>query len=268
MKLSRPTLILATLLVLTISLTAAEARASNHSGPYSVEIIMNGVSQPVYSQGSQAFVAGSYGSAYQIRVTNRSGRRIEAVVAVDGRDVVTGQPVRPRQHRGYIIAPYGSTSIDGFRSSTASVAAFRFATIPQSYAWRTGTSWGIGTIRVWVFEERRRMVRRHPPMLPNGAPSASARRGGRDMAAESAPQAMGTQYGEQRWSPVSYTTFVRSSSRPQRTLGIRYNSYEMLAAAGIIAPAPYVPVNVPCGGGYCYPNTQFAPPPPPYGYIR
>jgi hypothetical protein len=271
MSIRLSTITLAAASVFAITFAAFDAQASNQSGPYSVEIIMNGVAQPVYNHGSQSFIAGSYGSAYQIRVNNQSGRRIEAVIAVDGRDVVTGQPVQPRSHRGYIIAPHSSTSVDGFRSSTASVATFRFATIPESYAWRTGTSWGIGTIRVWIFEERPQIMR-HGPMLPQGAPSARSRAHGGSSAAEAAPQAMGTEYGEQRWSPVSYTTFVRSSSRASTTLGVRYNSYEMLAAAGIISPTPYSPVYSPvyspCAGPYCYPTGQFAPPPPPYGYIR
>ena len=64
-------------------------------------------------------------------------QRVEAVVAVDGRDVVTGQPIDPRRHRGHLVTPFGTTSIAGFRSSSASVAQFRFSTIPRSYAWRT-----------------------------------------------------------------------------------------------------------------------------------
>lgn len=252
---------------------AAQAEASNHQGPYSVELLMNGVSQPVYNHNGQAFVAGAYGHAYQIRVRNHSGRRIEAVVAVDGRDVITGQPVNPRHHRGYLVPAMSSTTIEGFRSSTQTVATFRFSTIPQSYAWRTGTSWGIGTIRVFIFEERPRPVIVAPPG-PFGARSPRSSAQGD---AEAAPQAMGTSYGEQRWSPVHTTQFLRRTSSPNRYLGLRYNSYQMLAAAGIIAPPPPPVVHYPqpyCQG-YCpvvIPG-PFAPPPPPpiqpiriYGY--
>lgn len=248
-----------------LTLVAFEAQASNTQGAYSVEILTNGAQQPVYQHGGQSYVAGSYGAAYQIRVHNRSGRRIEAVVAVDGRDVVTGQPINPRRHRGYLVAPFSNSTIDGFRSSTSSVAAFRFSTIPESYAWRTGTSWGIGTIRVWVYEERAPVVV-HPPTLPYGAgrprASRSAPSGG-DMSAEAAPQAMGTSYGEQRWSPVSYSSFHRRSRGANAVLGLRYNSYQMLAAAGIIAPTP-VPSPVVCHPYYGCPTPRpgFAPPPP------
>lgn len=267
------TLIGAGVLALATLAPLGRAEASNSSGPYSVEIVVNGMAQPVYSSGGQAFVAGVFGSAYQIRVTNRSGGRIEAVVAIDGRDVVTGQPVDPRRHRGYIVAPWGSAAIDGFRSSTASVAAFRFTTIPRSYAWRTGTSWGIGTVRVWIFEES---APRPVPVLPWGAPGAAPRssRGGSldGMASEAAPSAprdMGTEYGEQVWSPVSYTGFARSSGHARAVLGIRYQSREALVAAGIIAPAYPVPVSYPQPYPYPYPYPYpqpFAPPPPYYPY--
>ena len=72
---------------------------------------------------------------------------------------------------------------------------------------------------------------------------------------------MGTAYGEQRWSPVAYTSFVRARRRANAVLGIRYNSYNALVTAGIISypTAPYVPT--PCVG-YCY-QPGFAPPPPP-----
>lgn len=253
-------------------LVARGAEASNTYGPYSVEILINGVPQPVYGSGGTSFVAGAYGASYQIRVHNGSGRRIEAVVAVDGRDVVTGQPVDPRRHRGYIVGPYGSASVDGFRSTAASVATFRFSTIPRSYAWRTGTAWGIGTVRVWVFEEAVPVPVMPYPTLPYGVDGMGRRGAGGAPSAEAAPGAvrdMGTEYGEQRWSPVSYTAFQRASGSASATLGIRYQSREALVAAGIIGPVwtpePVYPVTcVGCPPPYGY--YPYAPPPPGYPY--
>lgn len=244
---------------------ATWAQGSHQAGAYSVDIMMNGASQPTYVSGGRSFVAGAYGSAYQIRITNHSGQRIEAVVAVDGRNVVNGQPVASRRQRGYIIQANSSTSITGFRSTTESVATFRFSSIPESYAWQTGSSWDIGAVRVWIFEEEAPPpVVYYPPVMPYGGarPQASARsaQSGASADAEaSAPQSMGTAYGEQRYSPVSYTSFDRRTRRPNAVVGIRYNSYEMLVAAGIIQTAPVYPV---CYGYACGGN--FAPPPPGY----
>jgi hypothetical protein len=264
----RTTLLSTALVALSFFLFEGNAEASHSRGPYSVDILINGVPQPVFMSGGQAFVAGAYGAAYQIRVHNQSGRRIEAVVAVDGRDVITGQPVNPRRHRGYLVSPWGTASVDGFRSSSSSVAAFRFSTIPRSYAWRTGTAWGIGTIRVWVYDE----AVPQPPrvVVPYGLPHSGRRSrpssGGLEGgAAPSAPRDMGTEYGEQRWSPVTHTRFLRRSSGANAVLGIRYQSRQALMAAGILYPTPHRPVYyrepVYCVGCEWGPYPYAAPPP-------
>src|SRR5947209_18343407 len=93
-----------------VTFAASGANAQSHAqGPYAVDVLIDGTPQPVLTSGGQAFVAGAFGAAYQIRVHNQSGRRIEAVVAVDGRDVLTGQPVNPAIHRGHIVSPWGTT---------------------------------------------------------------------------------------------------------------------------------------------------------------
>lgn len=259
------------------STSVAAAQGPHGQGAYSVDIVMNGQAQPVYLSGGQAFVAGVYGQAYEIRVHNRSGQRVEAVVAVDGRDVVTGQPVDPRRHRGHLVRPYGTTSVAGFRSSEAAVAQFRFSTIPQSYAWRTGTAWGIGTIRVWVFEESMPepvvvLPHHHGPGVRGGDGRRSASPSMDDAAGASAPRDMGTEYGEQRWSPVMRTHFQRQSHHANAVLGIRYQSHDALAAAGILRPVPVWQEQVvlydesPHWYWYHQPRPYAAPPPPGYPY--
>ena len=254
---------------------AAKAEASHAQGPYSIDVLVEGVPQPSLVSGGQTFVVGVLGASYEVRVHNQSGRRIEALVAVDGRDVITGQPIDPRSHRGYLVSPWDTVSIDGFRSSSSSVATFRFSTIPRSYAWRTGTAWGIGTIRAWVFEEAAPPLVR-PRMLPYGGddgfgqpPTSGDSRAGSAPSA-SAPRDMGTEYGEQRWSPVGYTVFRRQSGHANAILGVRYQSRDALIAAGILHPTWYEPP-------YPYePSYPYAPfpvwysprpyPPPPPGY--
>jgi hypothetical protein len=50
--------------------------------------------------------------------------------------------------------PYGTLEIDGFRRSEASVAAFRFGRVKDSYAARMGASRNVGVIGVAFFGER------------------------------------------------------------------------------------------------------------------
>ena len=55
--------------------------------------------RPTTTRGG-TYVLGQLGARYTLRVSNHSGRRVEAVVSVDGRDVIDGRPGRlPRQAR-------------------------------------------------------------------------------------------------------------------------------------------------------------------------
>ena len=100
------------------------------------------------------YIAGEIGGRYQLRLTNHSSARVEAVVTVDGRDVVSGAVGDYTTQRGYVLDPYGSVVIDGFRQSMSSVASFRFGAIQNSYSARRGTPQHVGVIGVAVFDEQ------------------------------------------------------------------------------------------------------------------
>ncbi len=65
--------------------------------------------------------------------------------------------------------------------------------------------------------------------------------GGRDEnAAESGvAQQLGTGHGERRYDPVAQTGFERAGSRPNQVLSLFYDSYDALAARGVIAGRHY-----------------------------
>jgi hypothetical protein len=81
---------------------------------------------------------------------------------------------------------------------------------------------------------------------------------------------MGTEDGEQRWSPVMRTRFVRQSNSANAILGIRYQSHEALAAAGILHPVPVwnevVLYDYDTTPHYWYSPRSYAPPPLGYPY--
>jgi len=148
--------IAAALAFVLITAAAFASRASTlrpSSGPYELQVLVNG--QPVrrFASGGETWLLGELGERYTLRVLNRSGRRVEAVVSVDGRDVVDGQP-GDAQKRGYLVPAYGSVDIDGWRISQAQAAAFRFSSVNNSYAARAGSGREVGVIGVAVFEER------------------------------------------------------------------------------------------------------------------
>ena len=104
------------------------------------------------SSGSRCYAVGEAGARYSIMVQNHSGLRLEVVASVDGLDVIDGKAAGFGK-RGYLIRPHGTLSIDGWRQSDESVAAFRFGSVRDSYAARTGSDRHVGVIGVALFHE-------------------------------------------------------------------------------------------------------------------
>lgn len=218
------------------------------SGPYSLELVDEfGRSLPTFVHRNRTWVLGRLGQRYQLRVRNGSDRRIEVVASVDGRDVVDGRKASTSK-RGYVVGPWAEVAIDGFRLSTDAVAAFRFSSVPDSYAARMGDARDVGVVGAAIFPERWRRpipppldLRRSEPSARGGdlgeqtappatgapAPSAEARRGA------GKPSGLGTAFGEERGSPVDQVAFERESEWPAVVLTLRYDDERGLAAQGI-----------------------------------
>src|SRR5882762_8649515 len=91
----------------------------------------------VHAHRGRLYVAGAPGAKYSILLENKIGERALAVVSVDGINVITGDTAAPAQS-GYVLDPWGSVGIDGWRKNMSEVAAFVFTALPESYAARTG----------------------------------------------------------------------------------------------------------------------------------
>jgi hypothetical protein len=103
--------------------------------------------------GDRTMVVGQAGQRYSIVLTNRTKHRFESVVTVDGLDVVNGK-AGSMENRGYVLLPFATLEIEGFRQSAAAVAAFRFAAVGESYAAQMGSARNVGVIGVAFFSER------------------------------------------------------------------------------------------------------------------
>lgn len=247
-----------------------------------------------YHRGS-TYVLGAYNNRYNVRITNHTSRRVEAVLTVDGRDAVSGDSGDFKSQRGYVIDPYGSVVIDGFRKSMNSVAAFRFTNPGDSYSSRRGTPQNVGVVGVAIFKERAPVHRPRPirpysrrydsrddyfgraaesapaPSMdqessmnaPSRAGSSAGSSGGSGYHAKRssrpAPRKnnLGTRYGETRHSPVVEVPFRRArEGRPNQVLSVYYDDYNGLANRGIIAHGHVSATPQP------FPNNRrFAPPP-------
>jgi hypothetical protein len=132
------------------------------AGGYQVEVLVDGTPAQSFWHEAETFVLGHLGDRYTIRVSNHTGRRVEAVVSVDGRDVIDGKPGDFARKSGYLVPAWGQVEIDGWRLSQQQAAAFRFSSVADSYAARMGNARNLGVIGVAIFPER---LYRPPPRL-------------------------------------------------------------------------------------------------------
>jgi hypothetical protein len=253
---------------------------------------------PSFRHGSELWIAGVEGQRYNLRLQNHSPERVEVVVSVDGRDVVSGRLGDYAKQRGYVLDPFGVLVIEGYRQSLESVAAFRFADLADSYAGRLGTPANVGVIGVAVFAEKTSKRRHKLPLAPvqgdpfpgedaaaapapssvvSGADKARRRaeaRGdvdGRELswAAPEQPNQLGTEYGESTFAPVEEVVFRRRHAKqPDQLLVVRYDSIDGLRARGILFDEPHRPIRTWEREPVRPQPREFAPPPPPRDWWR
>lgn len=254
--------------------------------PYSFSVEdESGNTLRTFGKDGRTFLLGEPGLRYNIRVQNPTGQRVEAVVSVDGRDAMSGQPGDYVNQRGYVIPAYGSLLVEGFRRSMDEVAAFRFSSPAESYSARMGTPQNVGVIGVAFFPERVRppapVMRREPPRSrprPAPRPYDSSREGGAEFDGPARAQAkgsatddrgssgrvnnLGTEFGESHESLVSSVYFERASAtHPVLVSTLRYDDADGLSARGIDVYEPRYRRVLP-DEPQAFPVSRFAEPPP------
>jgi hypothetical protein len=128
-------------------------RAMSQSGVFTVTLRDEaGSPLPGAQVGSDVYAVGETGARYVIGIENNSNQRYEVLASVDGLDVIDGQEADFTK-RGYLIDPYTSFVIEGWRTSDDTVAAFRFSDMDNAYAERMGKGRNIGVVGVAFFHE-------------------------------------------------------------------------------------------------------------------
>ncbi|MBL8944596.1 MAG: hypothetical protein JNK45_15660 [Myxococcales bacterium] len=131
-----------------------ESRVTSPDGLVALALVDDaGRSFPAAQLDGRRYAIGRDGEAYRLGVENHSSARLEVVASVDGLDVIDGDDAGFHK-RGYIVDAFSSVVIDGWRTSGQSVAAFRFSSIDDSYADRTGRPRTIGVVGAAFFRER------------------------------------------------------------------------------------------------------------------
>jgi hypothetical protein len=124
-----------------------------------------GSTLPTYSQYGRRYVPGEPGHRYALRLSNHTSQRVMVVLSVDGVNAVTGHTAGADQ-AGYVLDPWQTTEIAGWRKNYSDIAQFVFTAIDDSYASRTGRPDNVGVIGMAVFRERVSEPVYQPPMYP------------------------------------------------------------------------------------------------------
>jgi len=243
--------LLATTLVLA-ALAASTAHAqSARLVDMSVRDLDRYAALPEYRWQGRQYVAGEPGNRFAVTLRNLSGERVLAVLSVDGVNAISGQTASTSQS-GYVLEPWQTTEVRGWRKNYSEVAEFYFTDLPDSYAARTGRPDNVGVIGIAAYRERRYS---HDDRYYNsrdnvgvtgsrqskalGEPQRSDSAAAPASAAKSrsegiAAQELGTGHGDRRYDPARATRFERESSRPNQVTALYYDSYEALVDRGVI----------------------------------
>ena len=176
------------------------------------------------------------GENYGIVIRNNSPERLGVVIAVDGRNIITGSRSDLRNNETiYIVNAYEQARYDGWRTTASEVHQFYFTEPADSYSVRTfADSSAMGVIAVAVFREKNRPQ----PMLElsrrRAAPAVPSQdSAGQSMGKASAGESTGTGFGDPRYSPVVKVEFEPESVPIQKTL-IKYEWRETLCKKGLL----------------------------------
>ncbi len=199
------------------------------------------------------------GEEYTVVIRNLLPRRVGLVVAVDGRNIISGQKSwLMNKERMYILGPYETGEYRGWRTGSDRVNRFYFTDAADSYAAAFGDSSAMGVIAVAAYSEIDRQAGLRSEELfkkrsgASAPPAPQAKQAPSDRALENA----GTGYGREEYSPVRFVSF-EPEAKAVETILIKYEWRSTLCRMGIVTcESPRPPRNRLWDyGGY-------APPPP------
>ncbi|MBI5408228.1 MAG: hypothetical protein HZA14_02550 [Nitrospirae bacterium] len=200
-----------------------------------------------YNSGStyvfKQYLEARKGENYNILIRNHLPERIGVVVAVDGRNIITGKKsFLSRSEMMYIVEPYGQARLEGWRTSDEKVNRFYFTSSADSYSVRTfSDTSAMGIIAVAVFREKQRPVvlyeQERSLGKAQGAPAAPS--APRSESKRTAKDEAGTGFGNEHYSPVVKVEFEPESIPAEKFL-LKYEWRDELCRKGIIQCRPEV----------------------------
>lgn len=214
-----------------LSSACAQAHTRHHARDVRVDIVdEHGVvfeQFPATKRGHarRAYLQAERGARYRIRVHNAGGERVGVVIAVDGRNIISGaRSELAASEPMYVLAPWTRQEYSGWRTSLEDVHEFYFTDWEDSYAEAFGDRSAKGVIAVAVYRERPRLLQ---------TPELASEQRSRDAAAPAAKSEPGTGYGERRHEPATRVAFDAEPRSSSRVL-LKYEWRETLCAKRII----------------------------------
>ena len=205
---------------------------------------------PLYRAGSagrndtfRSYVEAEKGEPYGIRIRNNTGRRVGVVVAVDGRNIVSGEKSTLREtERMYILGPYESADYDGWRTARDTVNRFYFTDPGDSYAGAFGDYSAMGVVAVAVYREmepppprsysgREREPTGQEAPAPGPMGAEESERG--KLAPERSGDDAGTGFGDEKYSPSIRVRFTPERRVAERHF-LKYEWRSSLCRKGVI----------------------------------
>lgn len=192
----------------------------------------------------RAYLEAERGRNYGVRVRNYTGGRIGLVIAVDGRNIISGKQSSLRSNEPmYVLEPHGQATYEGWRTSDNRVHRFFFTDVENSYAEAWGDRSAMGVIAMAAFREVPPVQPRQRSGRPQAMPDASAPDDApsrKSMESTDSIGAAGTGFGESHNSRS-----VRVHFKPRQHAFtkqfLKYEWRESLVRLGIIRETP--PVN-------------------------
>jgi hypothetical protein len=214
----------------TVMMLVASGNVWAKFEPVTVEVVDDrGYELPLYPVAAERDESRNYlqaiqGERYGLKIRNNTAKRIGVVVAVDGRNIISGKPSYLKHHeRMYILNPHQTQVYEGWRTGKNQVNRFYFSSEDHSYAAAWDDYSAMGTIAVAVFDQKPVY---HQPQYQSRKGTAKSRARHKGDA--------GTGFGEESYSPSRVVEF-----EPQRhveyTSLIKYEWRESLCQKGIIS---------------------------------
>lgn len=209
---------------LIVSSVSAQAGYGWHSDDVSVDIVSDYGHEfeqyPVDGtrKTKRAYVSAEKGKNYNIRIINHSNKRVGLVIAVDGRNIISGRKSHLQSNeRMYVLDPYQTAEYEGWRTGKHRVNRFYFTDANHSYAdaWKDHSAMGV--IAVAVFQPKKNQA------YYKNKPSSTSKHSAREA---------GTGFGEAEYSPTRSVKF-RPKSRPSEKHFLRYEWRNVLCDKGI-----------------------------------